>query len=236
MKALVDLHTHTLVSGHAYSTLRENIDEANKKGLIVLGTSEHSIAMPGTTHEFYFHNLKVIKDYIDNVRILKGIEANIIDYDGSIDVCDAVIEGLDYMIASLHFVCIKPGSIEENTNALLNVMNIPKVKIIGHPDDEKFKLDYEKFVIKAKEKNVLIELNNSSLNPNSFRQNSKDIDIVILELCKKYNVNIIFGSDAHIYYDVGNFENCEKLVEEINFPKSLIVNYNIDKFKTYFKI
>ena len=32
MKALMDLHTHTISSGHAYSTLKENIEEAREKG------------------------------------------------------------------------------------------------------------------------------------------------------------------------------------------------------------
>ena len=28
MRPLMDLHTHTLASGHAYSTLKENLEEA----------------------------------------------------------------------------------------------------------------------------------------------------------------------------------------------------------------
>ena len=28
LRALMDLHTHTLASGHAYSTLKENLDGA----------------------------------------------------------------------------------------------------------------------------------------------------------------------------------------------------------------
>ena len=33
MKALIDLHTHTLVSGHAYSTIKENVEAAKLAGL-----------------------------------------------------------------------------------------------------------------------------------------------------------------------------------------------------------
>ena len=57
-KSLIDLHTHTIASGHAYSTLQENIDQAKKKGLKVLGTSDHYRLIPGTAHPFYFRNLK----------------------------------------------------------------------------------------------------------------------------------------------------------------------------------
>ena len=42
MKALIDLHTHTLVSGHAYSTIKENVEAANLAGLKYIGLSEHA--------------------------------------------------------------------------------------------------------------------------------------------------------------------------------------------------
>lgn len=42
MKALIDLHTHTLVSGHAYSTIKENVEAAKLAGLKYIGLSEHA--------------------------------------------------------------------------------------------------------------------------------------------------------------------------------------------------
>ena len=48
MKLLFDLHTHTVASGHAFSTLKENIEEAAAKGLKAMGTSDHYSAMPGS--------------------------------------------------------------------------------------------------------------------------------------------------------------------------------------------
>lgn len=33
MKRIMDLHTHTTDSGHAYSTLKENIEIASEKGI-----------------------------------------------------------------------------------------------------------------------------------------------------------------------------------------------------------
>ncbi|QSX06632.1 phosphatase [Sedimentibacter sp. zth1] len=229
MKPLIDLHTHTLASGHAYSTLMENIQEAKNKGLKIYGLSEHAVNMPGTAHEFYFHNLRVIRDEIMGVKILKGIEANIIDFKGNTDVNVEISKQLDYMIASLHGPCIKPGTKEENTNALIGAMKHEKVKIIGHPDDGKFPIDYEKLVLAAKENNIFLEVNNSSLNPTSFRENARENYIELLERCKEHNVQIIFGSDAHMCYDVGEFTNCINLIKEVNFPKELIINYYPDK-------
>lgn len=225
MKPLVDLHCHTISSGHAFSTLKENIDEAKLKGLKVLGISDHAVSMPGTAHEFYFSNLGVINREINGVRILKGIEANIMDYEGNIDVSKDLCEKLDYVIASLHPPCIKPSSLEDNTRAVIKAIRNPYVKIIGHPDDSRYPLDYKKVVQAAKENNVLIELNNSSLKPQSFRQNAKENYITILNLCREQRVKIILSSDAHIYYEVGEFSYALSLLEEVNFPESLVANY-----------
>ena len=60
MKPLIDLHTHAIMSGHAFSTIMENIAEAKNKGLQVYGLADHAVNMPGTAHIAYFKNLKVI--------------------------------------------------------------------------------------------------------------------------------------------------------------------------------
>ena len=63
MKLLFDLHTHTVASGHAFSTLKENIEEAAAKGLKAMGTSDHYSAMPGSAQPIYFTNFKAIKAF-----------------------------------------------------------------------------------------------------------------------------------------------------------------------------
>ncbi|CEK39805.1 phosphatase [Paraclostridium sordellii] len=234
MKALIDLHCHTVASGHAYSTLKENIDEAKEKNLKYLGVSDHAPNMPGSTHPYYFGNLGVIKSEINGVRMLKGIEANIMDFEGKVDIPEDVIGKLDYVIASFHPPCISGGSKEENTKAIINVMENKEVKIIGHLDDSRYPVDYEKVVKKAKETNTLLEINNSSLRPNSFRVGAIENAKKMLKLCKKYEVKVILGSDAHIYYQVGDFKNCEKILNEVDFPGNLVVNFNEGYIKEIF--
>lgn len=236
MKAILDLHTHTIVSGHAYSTVQENIEAAKKIGLKYLGMSEHAPSMPGGPHPFYFQNIYVIPKEVDGVRVLKGIEGNIIDFDGNIDVTDEMALHLDYIIASLHSPCLKGGTKEENTNAYLKAMNHPKVKIIGHPDDSRFIFDKEIVIKNAKEKNILIEINNSSLKPDSFREGSRENIIELLRLCKKYNVRVVLGSDAHISYDVGKFIYNGSIIDEVNFPKELVINYHEEQIKEFFNL
>ena len=57
MKIELDVHTHTIASGHAFSTLQEMAQAAADKGLKVLGITEHSPGIPGTCHPIYFRNL-----------------------------------------------------------------------------------------------------------------------------------------------------------------------------------
>lgn len=237
MKALIDVHTHTIVSGHAYSTVKENIEDAIKNGVKYLGLSEHAPSMPGGPHPFYFSNIKCIPSEVNGLKILRGIELNILDFDGKTDGEDEdMMRHIDYAIASLHPPCIEAGTKEQNTNAILKVMDNDKVKIIGHLDDSRYEVDYEVIVKKAKEKNILLEVNNSSLKTTTFRLGAKENYITMLELCKKYNTRVILGSDAHISFDIGKFPFAQKLMEEIDFPKELVINYNEDQIIEFFNI
>lgn len=236
MKAIIDLHTHTIASGHAYSTIKENINGAIERGIEILGISDHGPAMPGGTHVFYFNNLKVINREIDKIKILKGVEANIVNYDGELDIDNEILDSLDYVIASLHPPCISFREEDEVTECLIKVMKNPRVNIIGHPDDSRYPINYEELAKAAKENDVLLELNNSSLKKDGFRVGAIENAKKMLEMCMKYRTMIIMNSDAHIYYDVGNFENCETIIEEMNFPKELVLNYSKDMIKKKFEV
>lgn len=233
MKYVLDSHTHTIASGHAYSTLHEMVREAADKGLELLGITEHSMAMPGTCHEYHFQNMRMLSREMYGIQVMHGAEVNIIGFDGSVDMKDTLLKKMDVVIASLHMPCIKPGTKEENTEALLRVMENPYVNIIGHPDDSRYPVDYERLVKAAKEHGVLLELNNTSLHPKSSRQNAEPNDEVMLGLCMEYEVPIILGSDAHIQEDIGNLRYTVPLLERLKFPEELIVNRSVEEYKKY---
>ena len=151
---------------------------------------------------FYFENLKVVPRQYDDLTLLLGSEANILDYNGTLDRYDELMNRLDIIIASLHNPCYTCGTAAENTNAYIGAMKHPKVAIIGHPDDGRIPVDYELLVKEAKKHHVVLEVNNSSLSPNSFRPNARENAMNYLSLCKEQGVPIIYGSDAHICYDL----------------------------------
>lgn len=230
MNYCLDVHTHTVASGHAYSTMLEMVASAKEKGLGLLGITEHAPSMPGTTNKIYFENLKVVSRQMGELKLLLGVELNILDYQGNIDLDDYLLDRLDVAIASLHGPCIAPGSIEENTAAVIGAMKNKRVNIIGHPDDVAYPLDYEQVVKVAKETNTILEVNNNSLSPNTFRQNTRENATTMLKLCKQYEVPVIVGSDAHIATDVGLHQNAQEVFDACDFPEHLILNRSVDVF------
>lgn len=235
MKYVLDIHSHTLASGHAYNTIREMACAASDKGLELLGITEHAPQMPGTCHDFYFSNLKVVSRKMCGIELLLGVELNILDFEGNIDLSVELLKKMDIVIASMHSPCYNAGTKEQNTRAYLNVMKNPYVNIIGHPDDRRYPVDMETLVLSSKENRVLLELNNSSLNPNGARQDARGNDIEMLQCCMKHNVPIVIGSDAHTDSDVGRYDLAMQLIQEINFPEELIINKSVDELKKYLK-
>ena len=107
------------------------------------------------------------------------------------------------------------------------------VNIIGHPDDARYPVDFELVVPAAKEHHVLLELNNSSLKPDSSRKEPLPNDIRMLELCKKYKAQIIVDSDAHNVWEVGGHDYAYELLKAMDFPEELVVNRSVEEYKTY---
>lgn len=235
MKYVLDTHTHTTASGHAYNTLFENLKEASENGIEVLAATDHGPKMPGASHIFYFGNLKVLPRKINGVTLLKGCEANIIDFKGNLDIPDRVQKKLDIIIASLHDVCIEAGSREENTEALIGAMKNHNVDIIGHSGNPVFPI-YEDEVVKAAKKyNVLIEINNSSLGKNASRAGSFEICTKIAKLCKEQGVMVAIGSDAHCCFQIGKFDAAHEMLMDVGMPQELIMNTEGSKIIKYLK-
>ena len=233
MKLLLDMHNHTIASGHAYSTVQEIAAEAYKKGLKYVGITDHGPEMPGGPHIFHIGNLKVIPEKINGVEILKGVEANILNQEGKLDIPEKLLKDLDIVIASLHDACIEPYDLEGNTKALLTTMENKYVDIIGHSGNPVFPIDKEKFVLGAKRTNTLIEINNSSFLKS--RKGSEENCYEIAKLCKKHRTPIIVNSDSHISFDTGKFDKAIELLEDIEMPEELIINTSTDKFISYLK-
>lgn len=232
----LDVHTHTIASGHAFSTIQEMAMGAKEKGIKLLGITEHALGIPGTCETIYFRNLHVVPREMYGVKLLLGAEINILDGEGNLDMDDELMSKLDLRIAGIHSLCYKWGRREENTHGMIKAIRNTFINIISHPGDGTAELDFEPIVLAAKEHHTLLEINNSSLKPIRKKLSARDNNIEILKLCKRYEVPVILGSDAHISFDIANYEYLPPLLNETDFPDSLIINTSIDRFKSYLKL
>lgn len=229
MNYVMDMHTHTIASGHAYSTLQENIAAAKEKGLRFLGLSEHGPAIDGGPSTLYFLNYKIIPREYGDLKLFCGVEANISDYEGHLDLDAFTLSRTDYCIASMHTRIVTPGSARENTQAAVRAMENPLVKILGHPDDSRYPMDYEELVRAAARLHVALEVNNSSLHPLSARQGARENIRTLLKACMRYETDIILGTDSHISSSVGDFSQADQLIREMEFPQELIINTSAER-------
>lgn len=83
MKDILDFHTHTIASGHAYNTMNEMIAAAKLRGLEIYGITEHAPRMNGSCTEMYFQNFRILPREKDGMTVLHGVELNILDGRGS---------------------------------------------------------------------------------------------------------------------------------------------------------
>lgn len=232
IKLVADLHVHSIGSGHAYSTITEILQAAAGKGLELVGITDHGPAMPDGPHPFYFSNQRVWPGEMFGVTLLKGVEANIIDDAGNLDLSEFYLRKMDIVLAGLH-VAVYPVADEETyTRAILNAILNPLVDIIVHPGNPYYPLDYEKVVRLAAKCGVALEVNNSSLTDGS-RSGSNSNCAQIAGLIAQSGALVAVGSDAHIACDVGNFDHALELLLQAGVKEEQIINTSEERIRRY---
>ena len=235
MRILADLHTHTIASGHAYSTINELALAAAAKGLQGLGLTDHGPALPGGPHRYHFCAMRFIPQTIAGVRIFRGVEANLLDLKGALDLDQGVLGDLDFVMAGLHEGCGFCGrGIDQNTQAVLAVMENPLVRCISHPGNPLFPLHYEEIVRGALRTGTALEINNSSLGVS--RKGSAGNCLEIARHCAQIGASVLLGSDAHISQGVGIFDDALRLVAEAGIAEEQVVNASWERLLALLKL
>lgn len=245
MKILSDNHIHTFYSGengHAIGTIEEVVKAAIEKGMKEIIISDH-----GPGHKFYGYKIcrmNEVRKEIDRlngkypqINILYGTEANVMGYNGEIDLTDKEKEFLDRISVGFHYgifnmdiksfiifqICnplskfIKPLRkylIRKNTDALINIIKKHNIDIITHPGC-KVKLDIYRLAKECEKYGTALEINSSYHDALSYED---------LEIALKTNCKFSIGSDSHKPQNIGNFERSLKKIEKYNIDKNRIIN------------
>ncbi len=237
MQILADYHTHTKYS-HGKGTIEENVLEAISKGIKTIGISDHGYKH--LTYGIKLNDIYKMREEIDklndkysNIKVLLGMECNILDNRGNIDINDKIIENCDYIMAGYHFASTPTSlksmlnhcnnymikndkSKEYNTESIINAMKNNNIFIITHPGD-KGDVYIEEIAKVAKDTDTRLEINSS----HGFLNSSQLVKI------KDIGNKFIIGSDAHIPQNVGNFDLAMKIIKEARLDTSLVENIKL---------
>ena len=207
MEVVAETHCHTCACDHAFSTLYENVRYAAAIGMPFLCITEHAPAMTDGPHEWFFRNLpKVVPERLDGVVVLRGAEANIMDYDGGLDLSARSLEQLDWVIASYHTVCIQPSTVEDHT---------------------RYPFDMDTVMRAFARNGKIVEINAHSF---SARPGSRERCREVALACKRQGVRIVCSSDAHFFTEIGQVGPALEMLREIAFPEELVLNTDYDRF------
>jgi len=227
----VDSHTHTIASGHAYSTLAENVAVAAGRGIKLLAITDHGPALPGSAHILYFMNMRVIPRIIDGVGVLRGAEANIINNNGKLDIGTDILQRLDIVLGGFHVQTFEPKNKTVHTDAVIKAMESGQIDIFAHGGNPLYPIDINEVAKAAAEYRVLIEINNSSFT--SSRQGSEANCKALAQAVATHGGQLTFGTDAHIASRVGIFNQCVSLTQSIDFPEEQIISRSASDFLNF---
>lgn len=229
---IADVHMHSILSGHAFGTVRELAFEAAQRDLKLIGVTEHGPGIPGTCDPIYFRNIIDAPRVLYGVEMLYGSEVNVLN-SGTVDLDRRHLDCLDYAVAGIHGLCYENEGIVKNTDNVVRCMTEPKVRFISHPDSDTYPLDYKALVQGAKTYNVALEVNNSSLRKPSLRPNCVENYHKMLPLCMEYGVHIIVNTDSHDPSQVGDFALAESLLKQLDMDERLILNNDLEQLKKF---
>ena len=192
-----DLHMHTNATD-GKATLEEMIETAIAADREYIAITDHSkrVSMAnGLDAERLrkqWADIDRLRDQYDNIKILKGIECDILEK-GGMDLPDDVLAEADWVIASVHYGQKQP--IEQITDRILGALANPNVDIIAHPTGrlinrrEPYAVDMDLVFAAAVEHGKLLELN---ANPARL-----DLHDVHCAAAKRLGIPIVISTDAH---------------------------------------
>lgn len=225
MRFLVDLHTHTVACAHAYSTVNDYVLQADKIGISMFAITDHGPDVPDAPHPWHFGNLGVIPHVVDNIAILRGVEANI-RADGTLDLEDKYLERLDIVLAGFH-PNLTPSDETTHTKLAIKIIESGNVDIFAHLGNPQYPVDFQTVLECAKEHHVAVELNSSS--DINTRMGSHANCVKVAKMAKEVGNVVSIGSDAHVCYFLGKFKEVEDVIEEAGLGYNSIINTSPSK-------
>ncbi|MDZ7808338.1 MAG: DNA polymerase/3'-5' exonuclease PolX [Gracilimonas sp.] len=234
------IHAHSTYSDGKYS-IREMAEACMERGYEYLGLTDHSqtAAYAGGLSA---DEIRKQWDEIDQLNeefreagkdfvIFKGIESDILA-DGSLDYKDEILEGFDFVIASVHQSLNMPR--EEMMERMRNAIKNPYTRILGHPTGRLLlkrngsDLDLNELVALAAEHNTAIEIN---ANPHRL-----DIDWRFGNKAREVGMMTSINPDAHTVEGIDDIQFGVRIARKGKYGKDRVLNAkSADEVMDFFK-
>lgn len=239
-KITADFHTHTVYSCvgpylHGKGTVLENVEAAVRQGLKVIAITDHGPS------DFYGLDIDRIpqmrediceaKEKYPDIRILLGVEADIVDSPNGLDVSDEDQKKFDFINAGYHYVpncrmlanwqayrfpclpSVREKLRKQNTDRIVKALTSNRVFILTHPGDKAY-IDTQRVAQACQDTHTLVEINARHRHPNCEE----------LKIFAQYDVKFVISSDAHSPDKVGRYDKSLALAFSAGIPAERIVN------------
>ncbi|MFW5960536.1 MAG: PHP domain-containing protein [Chitinivibrionales bacterium] len=217
----VDFHTHSNFSPCGMHTCLEMIGYAEKAGLSGIAVSDHGCLVGGKVPTTFYERFS---NPVNGIRFFKGIECNIADEQGGLDLPQGYTEFIDIVLAGIHSNTPTSQGEKHYTDALIKAAEKnPALDIIVHPNSLTYPVEYLPLCRAAKELDKVIELNNSKLRNNRVPRESA---VQLIEAAGKSGCRIAVSSDAHCVNEIGTDTLVATIIQKSGFPKEQVVNLN----------
>lgn len=240
IKLYADYHTHTVYS-HGTGTIMDNVIAARKKGLTEIAITDHGIrhfAYGVRAEEIVRMREEIdrINANAEGIKVLLGMECNIISTEGDIDMNDRIRKYLDILLVGFHMMVLPKtvkdavdiygrnylskifhlgteGIKEINTESMIKAIRKHKIDIITHPG-ARIPLDTTRIAREAAKAGTALEINSHS----SFMREEHVI------AAAREGVRFVIDSDAHSPEDVGNLQNGLDIAIAAGLSSEQIIN------------
>lgn len=200
-----DLHIHTIRSQCGTMTLGEVVARAVELGMRSVAITDHGTAMD--PNRFQFHILtKRFPDEWDGVRVYKGIELNVLDADGTVDMPMEILRWFDYVAVGLHPLrrLLRNRGAVANTDALIAALRRnPWIDTVNHPTQFSHPLDLERLLPEMARQGIAFEVNDCNLR---YRKSDLEATAAAMRRCVDLGVPLVANSDTHVIHEMGSDE------------------------------
>jgi putative hydrolase len=233
----IDLHVHTVNSGHGFNSIHEMAQEAARKKMKIIGITDHGPFKTGAHMHDYFKMGFRIPDHLFGVRILFGAELNITDH-GVLDFEESMLKRLRIILAGYHnHKYYQDKGVKKNTKNMVLAIKNPYVNVISHPYLATCPVNILKVVDEACKSGKLLELNVSNfrytnkITPDSLVRAKK-----MIARLKEKKQKFIVNSDAHIIHELGDDSPVMARQKELGFTARDVINNYPEELNQHVKI